>query len=185
MVRLREVTPRNVWAYVTGNLRFFAFRTRGLRWAVGRAFRLQIVFRLLMMREECYDRGQCVRCGCRTVNLQFAAKACEGNCYPPLMPLWRFLRLMRGDAVYAGGAVWKFEAELLPGGARRLVLRRDGAVVNDRVVPPARVAMVYKFLNGISDGMYGECDCDAAGAEAGRAGGGGVPGDGGLHGAQG
>lgn len=33
----------------------------------------------------CYERGECIECGCQTTALQMANKTCEGNCYPPMM----------------------------------------------------------------------------------------------------
>lgn len=46
----------------------------------------QISFRInLMMDKECYNRGSCKICGCKTTYLQMANKSCEGECYPHIM----------------------------------------------------------------------------------------------------
>jgi hypothetical protein len=42
------------------------------------------------MNPECYTRGECIKCGCMTTNLQMASKACEGNCYPKFISAGRW-----------------------------------------------------------------------------------------------
>ena len=49
------------------------------------------------MRESCYGNGSCDECGCKTLPLQMCSKACDGNCYPPLVVKWEWDLLMKPE----------------------------------------------------------------------------------------
>lgn len=45
----------------------------------------QINYRVNSMDKKCYDNGQCNKCGCETIALQMANKACDKPCYPEMI----------------------------------------------------------------------------------------------------
>lgn len=49
-------------------------------------YKEQYEWRLTVMNPTCLSNGQCVICGCETPQLQMSGEACEGKCYPDMMP---------------------------------------------------------------------------------------------------
>lgn len=51
------------------------------------------------MDKECYYSGSCKMCGCGTTELQMCDKACEGECYLPMMSKreWKWFKIMVVD----------------------------------------------------------------------------------------
>ena len=49
------------------------------------------------MNKECYNNGNCIKCGCMTTALQFCNKACKGSCYTPKVNkrLWEDFKKMK------------------------------------------------------------------------------------------
>ena len=48
----------------------------------------QAEWRLERVKEkspDCYNSDNCVKCGCEVSSKVFEDRACEGNCYPPMM----------------------------------------------------------------------------------------------------
>ncbi|MGL6108266.1 MAG: hypothetical protein ACRC03_19260 [Romboutsia sp.] len=45
------------------------------------------------MNKECLNKGACIKCGCRTTELQMCNKACNDNCYPRILSKkeWKFI----------------------------------------------------------------------------------------------
>jgi hypothetical protein len=95
----------DMWHYIVGNYRYFFYyggtlsRKSGiiswLRKQVLREYiKEQIAFRIHVMKQECYDNGECIMCGCSTTQLQMCAKTCDDNCYPPLLSKdnWYFFK---------------------------------------------------------------------------------------------
>jgi hypothetical protein len=37
------------------------------------------------MNMLCYTKGSCVACGCTTTELQMCNRACDKDCYPPMV----------------------------------------------------------------------------------------------------
>lgn len=84
----------DVWFFVQGNIRYKLWYSK-YRWLMRRHIREQIKFRIQRMKPECYEQGSCVKCGCGTTMLQMADKACDGNCYPPMLKAgaWKHFKL--------------------------------------------------------------------------------------------
>ena len=84
--------------YIQGNARyhFYYFNDGQFRWLIRQHIIEQFEFRLQLMDKECYNEGQCKICGCKTTALQFANKACDKPCYPPMMnyPDWILFKLI-------------------------------------------------------------------------------------------
>ena len=65
------------------------------------------------MNEECYNNGECIKCGCATTALQMCNKMCKGMCYPRMMNKWQWdyfteFKIIRIDDFY-----WKLEGDKL------------------------------------------------------------------------
>lgn len=95
----------DVWYYIQGNFRYYFYYGGNLSkkfpliaWLRKRVIRKhikeQITFRIQVMDSQCYNEGSCKICGCETTKLQMADKACEGNCYPHMLPLskWKHVK---------------------------------------------------------------------------------------------
>ena len=80
-----DITPKNVKAYIQGNLRMFFYYNPILRFLLPLHIYEQINYRLFVMDKECYTNGACLKCGCATPALQMADKKCLGDCYPEMM----------------------------------------------------------------------------------------------------
>jgi len=65
------------------------------------------------MNRECYTSGQCVKCGCATTALQMCDRACEGNCYPPMLDSQQWKQFKAGNTIiYQEGNLqylWKLQ----------------------------------------------------------------------------
>lgn len=91
----------DVWYYIQGNYRYYFYyggqlskRFAILAWLRKRVLRKhikeQIDFRIKVMDPQCYNEGSCKICGCETTKLQMADKSCDGNCYPHMMPAFKW-----------------------------------------------------------------------------------------------
>lgn len=78
--------------YFRGNYRYAIYYSKHFKWLMRPHIKEQIDYRIVVMDSECYNNGSCKICGCATTNLQMANKACEGDCYLPLLDRknWRF-----------------------------------------------------------------------------------------------
>jgi hypothetical protein len=99
----------DVWYYIQGNVRYKLFYSKKFSFLIRRHIREQINFRIIVMRKECYDNGECVICGCATTALQMCDKACEGSCYFSMLSSdeWRLFKYF--DRCYSDGFMWKFK----------------------------------------------------------------------------
>ena len=79
-----KVTPANVLAYISGKFRYKLYYSR-YKFLIRTHIREQIDFRIKVMDKECYEKGECVICGCSTTALQMSKKSCDKPCYPTLM----------------------------------------------------------------------------------------------------
>ena len=113
MIQKSQINLKNIWAYITGNTRYF------LDWHVNFLYKLlvrkhireQIRARINSMNSECFSRGSCIVCGCATTNLQYASKACDGDCYPKMLSSFDWEMLKNGMRVVDSntGIRWKLE----------------------------------------------------------------------------
>lgn len=84
--------PKLVYDYLLGNYRQFMYYN--FPFMLRKHIIEQYEWRLKIMNQTCLNNGECIKCGCQTPNLQFANKACEGACYPPMVSkkLWNKIK---------------------------------------------------------------------------------------------
>ena len=80
-----KVTWANTKAYIQGHIRKWLFYNKYLNWMLPLHIFEQINYRLFIMNPECYENGECIKCGCTTPALQMANKTCKGFCYPNML----------------------------------------------------------------------------------------------------
>lgn len=105
ILRKPMATLNDIYSYIIGNLRYKLYLSKGFWYPmlVRKHIREQIAYRIRVMNPQCYSNGTCIECGCETPALQMAGKACNGNCYPPLVgsQTWN-LR----DVIRDGNKIW-------------------------------------------------------------------------------
>lgn len=80
-----EIRLIDVFYFIQGMIRYHIFYSRVKGLLIRKHIREQIEYRIAVMNPLCYDRGECIECGCATTALQMCNKVCEGNCYPFMM----------------------------------------------------------------------------------------------------
>ena len=93
--------------YFRGNIRYWLFYH--IPWLLSTTTTQQFLFRVRVMNKDCFNNGECVVCGCRTLNLQFSNKGCEGHCYPKMMSKSKWKEFIGGKPYYDGNMIWKFD----------------------------------------------------------------------------
>lgn len=86
----------DVWYYLQGNYRYKLYYNDYLVFLLRGHIKEQIKFRINVMNAACYERGECIKCGCQTTMLQMCNKTCEGYCYPPMMTKKDWIRFKQG-----------------------------------------------------------------------------------------
>jgi hypothetical protein len=111
MIKIKEITPKNICAFIQGNYRFYIWYTfPKLRNRIIRKHILeQVEYRVNSMNRDCYNNGFC-KCGCKTINLQFADKTCTDICYPAMVSerMWDYLKKSQKD-LRLNGFLWKLD----------------------------------------------------------------------------
>lgn len=90
---------KDMKSYTIGNYRHSIYHSRFRKLLLRQHIIEQFEWRLGKMRQECYARGYCVKCGCTTTNLQMANEACKGKCYPPMKSKEQWEKLKRDGLV--------------------------------------------------------------------------------------
>lgn len=80
----QKIKISDIFAYMQGTCRNTLFYSR-FSFLIRKHIREQIVWRISVMDIDCYSEGSCKICGCETVALQMANKACPKPCYPEMM----------------------------------------------------------------------------------------------------
>lgn len=91
---------KDVIAYLQGNIRYFLYYNKYLNFLIPKHIKEQYIYRLNSMDKECLNNGSCKECGCKTTHLQFANKACDGNCYPAMENKYNWEITKRFAVVY-------------------------------------------------------------------------------------
>lgn len=110
----RGVSIKDIFYFIQGNIRYKIYYSSKLRGLLREHIVEQITYRIRVMRQDCYENGSCVECGCMTTNLQMCSKSCEGQCYPPMMTKdnWNkkvssIVIIKQGNTSYRGFWVWE------------------------------------------------------------------------------
>lgn len=99
---LKKINIKNVIAYIQGNIRYSFYYHPVLITCLRPHITEQIDMRIRSMNRECFENGECVKCGCKTTHLQMANKTCEGNCYPTMIKksVWKGLKEYGNPCLY-------------------------------------------------------------------------------------
>ena len=103
-----NVALKDVWHYIQGNVRYKFYYSKKFSFFIRKHIKEQINTRIKNMNHECYNKGECIKCGCATTALQMASKTCAGACYPRMLnkKMWRIFK--RGIWLYADGYYWLY-----------------------------------------------------------------------------
>lgn len=71
----------DIWHYLVGHYRYTLYYSK-FKFLIRKHIREQIEFRINNMNRKCFNRGECIKCGCLTTALQMCNKSCDGKCYP-------------------------------------------------------------------------------------------------------
>lgn len=99
MVQRKEITIKNIFAFIQGNLRYKLYYSH-FKFLIRTHIRQQIKLRIKVMDRDCYINGSCKICGCKTTALQMANKSCAGNCYPVMMNKQEWCFLLKQVALH-------------------------------------------------------------------------------------
>lgn len=93
--------------YIQGNLRYKIYYSKYSNFFLRKHILEQINYRIHIMNTECYDKGECIKCGCQTTHLQMSNKTCEGLEYPPIVSkrLWNNFKNKR-HIIKQNGIIW-------------------------------------------------------------------------------
>ena len=99
-IKLEQITLKNIYAYIQGNIRYKLYYNRNLSWLIPLYIKEQIDCRIKSMDRECYFKGMCKLCGCQTTALQMANKACDKPCYPAMLSKQSWEDIKKGLILY-------------------------------------------------------------------------------------
>lgn len=88
-----DLTFKNIFYYFQGNIRYFLNRNKNIKILklfsselhIENHIEEQALYRQKKANKICVNQGFCKICHCKTPELFFADKPCEGNCYPAIM----------------------------------------------------------------------------------------------------
>lgn len=113
----KKYSLKNIISYIQGNIRYrlyysLKFYDIGLTHLIPKHIKEQIDIRINSMDKECYNKGECKMCGCKTTALQMANKACGKPCYPKMLKAkeWRLVSRCR-NTIYCEetNLFWKLD----------------------------------------------------------------------------
>ena len=103
-----NVSLKDVWYYIQGNIRYKLYYSEKYSKFIRKHIKHQIDVRIKNMNHECYNKGECIKCGCATTALQMASKSCAGACYPKMMNKKTWLAFRRGMWLTSDGYQWLY-----------------------------------------------------------------------------
>lgn len=81
MMKIKNIKLIDIFYYFQGHIRYKLYYSKHFSWLIRKHIKEQYAYRIDVMNKECFYTGSCIKCGCKTTELQFADKPCEGNCY--------------------------------------------------------------------------------------------------------
>lgn len=103
-----KVTAENVFAFLQGHIIYLLYYSM-FNFLIPSHIKEQIDVRISSMNPECYFTGSCIRCGCKTTQLQMAFKHCEAYCYPSFLSRKLWKKIKHGETIYRSSHLWKIE----------------------------------------------------------------------------
>lgn len=82
-----KITLRNIWAVIQAKFRKIKAKAENSLELPGYLYE-QIIWRRTQVQDVspvCWDDGNCIICGCNTVEKTMEDRPCEGSCYPKMM----------------------------------------------------------------------------------------------------
>ena len=107
-----KIKLSDIKAYIVGNIRHYLYHNNKLKWFIRNHIYFQIQARVNSMDKQCYNDGSCKECGCTTIALQMANKACDGKCYPEMVSRKRWNLLSSSLNIHFtdnNGDLWRLE----------------------------------------------------------------------------
>jgi hypothetical protein len=98
---MAKITFKNIVAYIQGKVRYRLYYSL-FKKLIPRHVLEQIDWRVGIMDPKCYDSGSCVLCGCETIALQMANKACDKPCYPPMLDKRTWIKFKKNLKLFKG-----------------------------------------------------------------------------------
>lgn len=105
---MKKISIKNIVAYIQGNIRYRLYYSK-YKPLIRTHILEQIYLRIKSMNKECYDNGSCIKCGCKTTQLQMADKPCEGACYPPMVSKDKWNYMKKGNITIIGQELWQIK----------------------------------------------------------------------------
>lgn len=93
----KEVPLSYVYDYLLGNYRYSLYYSKYGHFLLRDFIVQQIEFRISVMNIQCYNNGECIKCGCATTNLQMCNRMCDDKCYPIMMSKKEWNKFKRLD----------------------------------------------------------------------------------------
>lgn len=100
-----EKSAKDIWHYLLGNYRYSLYYS-SYKNLIRKHILEQIEFRVKNMDQQCFNDGECKLCGCSTIALQMANKACDKPCYPTMMNKKEWEMFKRGAIFVDKGCRW-------------------------------------------------------------------------------
>lgn len=106
---MAQINYKNVKAYIQGNFRYKLYYSKWFSWLIPNYIHEQIDVRIDSMNRECYLKGSCTMCGCKTTHLQMANKTCDGNCYPDMLSKKQWCYFKHRKLMVFNKVLWKLK----------------------------------------------------------------------------
>ncbi len=97
---------RDAMHYLVGHFRYFLYYSI-LDFVLLNHIQEQIDYRIRSMNPVCFAEGSCIKCGCRTTELQMCNKSCDGNCYPRMLNKTKWKKMKLGEELEENETRWK------------------------------------------------------------------------------
>mgnify|MGYP003675236959 CR=1 FL=1 len=92
-----NISLKDVWYYIQGNFRYKLFYSKKFNTLIRKHIKEQIDIRIKNMNQDCYDKGECIKCGC----------------YPKMMNKKTWRDFKRGMWLTSGDYKWLFVEGIL------------------------------------------------------------------------
>lgn len=89
-MKKEKLNIKNSFGFFIGWYRYYLYYSEvlygyDLSWLIRPHIKEQIDVRIASIKDKCYLRGSCNKCGCQVTALQMANYNCKGYCYPSML----------------------------------------------------------------------------------------------------